>query len=177
MSRDREENERPGEDRSGGTGDGGTGDGRAGDGGEGMPRSRFLNLLLGTGAGGLAAAVLYPVSAYVVPPESPESSASSVELSVSPDDIAPNSGRIFKFGSEPGILIRTPGGELRAFSAVCTHLECTVQYREDLTHIWCACHNGHFDLHGRNIAGPPPAPLEEYDVFTRSDRVVVSRRS
>ena len=174
MSRDREENERPADQASGDAGGGSRGSG--GDGNE-MPRSRFLNLLLGTGAGGLAAAVLYPVSSYIVPPESPESSANSVELSVSADDVAPNTGRIFKFGSAPGILIRTPGGELRAFSAVCTHLECTVQYREDLTHIWCACHNGHFDLHGRNIAGPPPAPLEEYDVFTRGDRVVVSRRS
>lgn len=142
-----------------------------------MPRSQFLNLLLGTGAGGLAAAVLYPVSAYIVPPEAPESSTNSVVLSVLPDDVTPNTGRIFKFGSKPGILIRTPGGELRAFSAVCTHLDCTVQYRSDLSHIWCACHNGHFDLHGRNIAGPPPTPLEQYDVFERTDGVVVSRRS
>lgn len=144
---------------------------------DGMPRSRFLNLLLGTGAGGLAAAVLYPVAAYVVPPEAPEASSNSVVLSVAPDDVAPNTGRIFKFGSKPGILVRTPGGELRAFSAVCTHLDCTVQYREDLNHIWCACHNGHFDLQGRNIAGPPPSPLEQYDVFERGDGVVVSRRS
>ncbi len=145
--------------------------------GDDIPRSRFLNLLLGTGAGGLAAAVLYPVSAYVVPPEAPESSANSVVLNVAPADVAPNTGRIFKFGSSPGILIRTPGGDLRAFSAVCTHLECTVQYRDDLSHIWCACHNGHYDLQGRNIAGPPPAPLEAYDVFEREDGIVVSRRS
>ena len=142
-----------------------------------MPRARFLNLLLGTGAAGLAAAVLYPVSAYVIPPEAPESSANSVVLNVAPGDVTPNSGRIFKFGSKPGILVRTPGGELRAFSAVCTHLECTVQYRDDLSHIWCACHNGHFDLRGRAIAGPPPSPLEEYDVFERGDGIVVTRRS
>jgi len=144
---------------------------------EAIPRSRFLNLLLGTGAGGLAAAVLYPVSSYIVPPEAPESAASSVVLNVAPADVAPNTGRIFKFGSSPGILIRTPGGDLRAFSAVCTHLECTVQYRDDLSHIWCACHNGHYDLQGRNIAGPPPSPLEAYDVFERESGIVVSRRS
>jgi len=146
-------------------------------GSEEMPRSRFLNLLLGTGAGGLAAAVLYPVGVYVVPPDAPESDANSVVLSFAPVDIPPNTGRIFKFGSKPGILIRTPGGELRAFSAVCTHLECTVQYRDDLHHIWCACHNGHFDLSGRNIAGPPPSPLVQYDVFEREDAIVVSRRT
>lgn len=142
---------------------------------EEIPRSRFLNLLLGTGAGGLAAAVLYPVTSYIVPPEAPESAANSVVLSVKPADVAPNTGRIFKFGSSPGILVRTPGGDLRAFSAVCTHLQCTVQYRPDLSHIWCACHNGHYDLTGKNIAGPPPRPLTAYEVNVRGTQIVVTQ--
>ncbi len=142
-----------------------------------MTRSRFLTYMLGTGAGGLAAAVLYPVSRYIVPPDAPEATANSVVLGLAGDDIPPNTGRIFKFGNKPGILLRTPGGELRAFSAVCTHLQCTVQYRTDLTHIWCACHNGHYDLSGRNIAGPPPAPLTEYQVFERGETIVVTRKA
>jgi len=96
-------------------------------------------------------------------------------LSIKPEEVKPNSGQIFRFGSQPGILVRSPEGELRAFSAVCTHLACIVQYREDLTHIWCACHNGHYDLNGKNIAGPPPRPLEKYDVNVRGDRMVVSK--
>jgi len=82
---------------------------------------------------------------------------------------------VFPFGSEPGIVIETPGGEIRAFSAVCTHLACTVQYREDLQHIWCACHNGHYDLFGKNISGPPPRPLTRYTVNVRGDEIVVSK--
>jgi Rieske Fe-S protein len=73
--------------------------------------------------------------------------------------------------------VKTPGGELRAFSARCTHLDCTVQYREDLNHIWCACHNGHFDLNGKNIAGPPPEPLQAFEVNVRGDQIVVSVRA
>lgn len=125
-------------------------------------RRRFLDWLLGTTVGGLAASVFYPVVSYLIPPPSREAATNSVSLNVDPKDVAPNSGQIFKFGREPGILIRTPSGELRAFSAVCTHLACTVQYRDDLSHIWCACHNGHYDLNGVNIAGPPPRPLPEY---------------
>ncbi|RMG55557.1 MAG: Rieske (2Fe-2S) protein [Acidobacteria bacterium] len=87
----------------------------------------------------------------------------------------PSSGKIFKFGSKPGILIQTPAGEFRAFSAICTHLGCIVQYRPDLRHIWCACHNGHYDLYGRNIAGPPPRPLERYQVNIRGDEIIVSK--
>ncbi len=50
-------------------------------------------------------------------------------------------------------------------------------YRDDFKHIWCACHNGHFDLTGRNIAGPPPRPLEEYRVEIRGEDVVVIRKA
>jgi len=145
--------------------------------GQGLSRKRFIDWLLGTSAGGLLIAVLYPVSRYIVPPEIPETAVNSVVLKVRPEDVAPDSGEIFRFGSKPGILVRTASGDLRAFSAVCTHLGCTVQYRSDESDIWCACHNGHYDLNGRNIAGPPPRPLEEYAVNVRGDQIVVTRQS
>lgn len=122
-------------------------------------------------------AVLYPVTRYLVPPEGGESAASSVTLPFPPEELAPNSAKIFKFGNRPGIVVRTPSGDLRAFSAACTHLACIVQYREDLSEIWCACHNGHFDLNGVNVAGPPPRPLEAYEVNVRGDQIVVTRGS
>lgn len=140
-------------------------------------RRSFLNWFLGTSVGALLLTVLYPISRYLVPPPAGESAAATVTLALKPADVMPNSGQIFKFGNRPGILVRTPAGELRAFSAVCTHLNCTVQYRSDLSHIWCACHNGHFDLNGVNIAGPPPRPLEPYTVNVREDQMVVSKRA
>jgi len=92
-------------------------------------------------------------------------------------ELKPNSGKIFRFGSRPGLLIMNGDGTYRALSATCTHLGCTVQYRSDLEQIWCPCHNGHFDLFGKNVSGPPPAPLEPYDVNVKGDEVVVSRRA
>jgi Rieske Fe-S protein len=141
----------------------------------GATRRSLLNWLLGTSAGAFLVAVLYPVSRYLVPPPAGEAAAGSVALAIKPEDVKPNSGQIFKFGSRPGILIRTPAGELRAFSAVCTHLNCTVQYRADLSHIWCACHNGHFDLNGKNIDGPPPRPLESLVANARGNQIVISK--
>jgi Rieske Fe-S protein len=142
-----------------------------------VTRKRFVDWLLGTSAGGFLAAVFYPVVRYIIPPEVPESAVSSVQLAFTADEVPSNTGRIFKFGTRPGLILKTPGGELRAFSARCTHLDCTVQYREDLEHIWCACHNGHFDLNGKNIAGPPPEPLQAFDVNVRGDQIVVSVRT
>ena len=138
-------------------------------------RRSLLNWFLASGFGALLISLVYPVARYLVPPKIGESAAASVALELKPTDLKPNSGQIFKFGSQPGIVIRTPAGDLRAFSAVCTHLACTVQYRPDLSHIWCACHNGHYDLTGKNIAGPPPRPLLPFIAAVRGDKIVVSR--
>jgi Rieske Fe-S protein len=139
-------------------------------------RRNFLNWFLGTTAGAFLVSVTYPLSKYLIPPEVTQSTASTVTLSIKPNDVKANSGQIFRFGSQPAILIKDANGELKAFSAVCTHLACIVQYRSDISHIWCACHNGHFDLNGRNVEGPPPKPLEQYVVNVRADQIVVSKR-
>jgi len=90
-------------------------------------------------------------------------------------ELKPNTGKIFRFGSQPGLLVRNEQGEYKAFSATCTHLNCTVQYKEDTKQIWCACHNGLYDLSGHNVSGPPPKPLEEYAVNVADGEIVVSR--
>jgi cytochrome b6-f complex iron-sulfur subunit len=137
-------------------------------------RRRFLDYLLGTSAVATLGAIVYPIFRFMSPPpviESAENSVVAAKLS----EIPLNSGKIFKFGNKPGILVRTATGEFKAFSAVCTHLECIVQYRADTKQIWCACHNGQYNLSGKNIGGPPPRPLEEFQVNTRGDDVVVTR--
>lgn len=139
-------------------------------------RRDFLNWFLGTTVGAFVLSVFYPLSRYLIPPKVEESTSRTVTLSIKPTEVKANSGQIFRFGSQPAILVNTPGGELKAFSAACTHLACIVQYRADLGQIWCACHNGHFDLNGKNVEGPPPKPLEEYTVNVRGDQLVVSKK-
>lgn len=139
-------------------------------------RRGLLNWLLGAWGGGVLASIAYPVARYLAPPDIPEAATLSVTAG-SARALAPNSGRIVPFGSQPAVVIRTPTGELRAFAGTCTHLACTVQYRADLQRIWCACHNGQYDLNGRNVAGPPPRPLEAYEVNVKDDDIVITRRS
>lgn len=141
-----------------------------------LSRRSFIDFFLGGGVLAMLGSVFFPVLKYVMPPDIPQAVQNDVVAS-KVGELAPNAGKIFRFGNKPGILVRTPEGEYRAFSAVCTHLQCTVQYREDFKHIWCACHNAHFDLTGRNIAGPPPRPLEEYRVEIRGEDVIAIRQS
>lgn len=139
-----------------------------------MDRRTFGSFVLGGGLVAFVAAAAYPIVRFIIPPKTAEAPLNNV-VAAKIDELSPNSARIFKFGNKPGLLIRLPDGEFKAFSAICTHLDCTVQYKTDEKYIWCACHNGHYDLSGRVISGPPPRPLEEYKVHIRDGEVVVAR--
>lgn len=134
----------------------------------------FLKFILGGSFFAWVASVLYPVMAYMKPPKQAEVEVTNVKAGKL-SEIEKDSGRIVKFGTKPVILVRTAGGDLHAFGATCTHLDCTVQYRQDLGVIWCACHNGKYDLKGRNIAGPPPRPLDELRVVLQGDEILISK--
>jgi cytochrome b6-f complex iron-sulfur subunit len=138
-------------------------------------RRSFIDFLLSTSLGATVMSVVYPVVQFLIPPAVSESQQNNV-VAGNAKELKPNSGKVFKFGSRPAIVVRTTTGEFRAFSAICTHLNCTVQYRDDLQHIWCACHGGQFDLNGLNVAGPPPRPLEQYAVNLSGDDIVVSKQ-
>jgi Rieske Fe-S protein len=141
-----------------------------------ISRRGLLDLLLSGSLISFAFSVLYPVWRYIAPPKITESVVSST-VAAKVGELAPNSGKIFRFGSKPAILVYTTGGEWRAFSAVCTHLQCTVQFRPDQERIWCACHNGYYDLSGKNVAGPPPRPLDQFEVTVKEEDVIVSLRA
>ena len=137
-------------------------------------RRLFIQALLGGGLLASAASFFYPILRYLIPPPSPDLGGDSI-VAGKVGELKPNSGKIFAFGSRPALLVRTTEGEYRALSATCTHLNCTVQYRSELGQVWCACHNGLYDLNGRNISGPPPRPLQPYEVHIRGDEIIVSQ--
>jgi cytochrome b6-f complex iron-sulfur subunit len=139
-----------------------------------MKRRQFFNWIIRIAGTVLGGFIIYPVARYLVPPEVPEAATRRV-VAAKKDELQPGSFKTFPFGSQPGILIRTPDGNYHAFSAVCTHLGCTVQYRKADDLIWCACHNGLYNMEGVNIAGPPPRPLEAYVVHVAGDDVVVEK--
>ena len=143
---------------------------------ESRSRRSVIRALPGTGFTGSFLSFVYPAARFIIPPADTEQTAREVKAA-NAADLNPNSGLIFKFGTRPGLLLRTEKGEWRAFTAICTHLNCTVQFRDDTRQIWCACHNGLFDENGRVVGGPPPEPLEKYAVNIRGEDVMVSRQS
>jgi Rieske Fe-S protein len=141
-------------------------------------RRTFLDALLAVGFVSTAAAIAYPVAQFLVPPANAEP-ATVTAVAGKASALKPNSGLLFRFGSKPGIVVRTAEGEVRAFNAVCTHLDCTVQFKADTSELWCACHNGLYDLAGNVVSGPPPRALDAFVVNLRGqpgdEDIVVSR--
>jgi len=59
-------------------------------------------------------------------------------------------------------VLRQTDKDVRVFSDICTHLACRVSWHPDAQHYISPCHDGHFDIAGKNISGPPPRPLDEF---------------
>ena len=132
--------------------------------GQGNRRS-FLSWLLGTSFGALFGTVMYPVARFLSPPDIPEASTRQVDAgAVNDPELLDKGFKILRFGNEPVILVRVDEEEFRAFAGTCTHLDCIVEFHREPGRIWCNCHNGEYDLRGRVVSGPPPRPLETFEV-------------
>lgn len=79
-------------------------------------------------------------------------------------------------GSHKLVVLRTGEGVV-AFSRRCTDLGCLVSWNQEREQFVCPCHQGLFDKTGLNIAGPPPRPLDRFEVLTRGGQVYVSIRT
>jgi Rieske Fe-S protein len=135
-------------------------------------RRSFLDLLLSVSAVAWLGSVLYPVLRYLKPlslpgPSGPVRLTRAEVAKVEVDKFA-----IIPVGRERLLVFEDPKGELRALDAKCTHEGCTVRYVARDALIWCACHNGRFDLEGRVLAGPPPRPLARHTVLRDSEGAI-----
>jgi cytochrome b6-f complex iron-sulfur subunit len=78
-------------------------------------------------------------------------------------------------GSHDKILVvHAQDGSLRALSAICTHMGCTVLYDEKLDHLRCPCHGSEYGLDGHNLKGPATRPLRQYEVRAENGQVVIT---
>jgi Rieske Fe-S protein len=149
-----------------------------------IPRRNWLLHGLQVSVAATLAAVFYPMIRFVRPRPATSSGALEVTAPYRVNELkADAEGHWpppFNFGGKPCLVVRTPDGDIKAFNAVCTHLDCTVEYRQANGDIFCNCHNGVYDLHGGNVSGPPPRPLESYQVNLGAgkpgqEEIIVSR--
>ncbi len=124
-----------------------------------ITRRDFLNIIKQILAATGLTALFSPVVAFFYPPSLEETPAGPV-LAGTEADIPPGESLTIAYGRYPALIIHTSEG-LKAYSAVCTHFACLVDWDADLGQIVCPCHEGYFEpLEGGVISGPPPSPLE-----------------
>jgi cytochrome b6-f complex iron-sulfur subunit len=133
-----------------------------------MERRSFLGFIgsaLGLTAFG---SVAYPLIRYLAPPKTKLKGGT---LTFSKADIGDAKEIVYR--QTPTIIINRPGKGYIALSRVCTHLGCLVDYDRQSRRLICPCHAGTFDLEGRVISGPPPAPLPTFPLSVEGEEIII----
>ncbi len=77
--------------------------------------------------------------------------------------------------SHGGYVIRKSDNpqDLMVLNSRCTHLGCTVNWKQEAEAFVCPCHDAKFSKEGVVLGGPPPRPLDRYTQFRVDDAGVV----
>ncbi len=70
-------------------------------------------------------------------------------------------------------LLTEDGRDYVAMSNICTHLGCRVRWIDEQGQFFCPCHSGVFAKDGTVLAGPPPRPLDRYDVRVEEGTIYI----
>ena len=136
---------------------------------ESSDRRKFLGVCLGGLLAAAAAAITYPVYLYLAPRKQ---TATAGKVMIPETELPEGGAKFFEFAGSAAVLIRKRDGEIVAFSAVCTHLGCIVQWEKDKQGFLCPCHGGHFNADGAVISGPPPKPLARLPFTVSNENII-----
>jgi Rieske Fe-S protein len=134
-------------------------------------RRRFLRFLMSFSVVSTISIIAAPIIGFLIPPKVQSAGASGRVLAGTLADIPANTGAVVAMGSKPVIVTNTQTG-IAAFSAVCTHLGCIVDFDTVSRQIVCPCHDGHFNAAtGVVVSGPPPRPLAPVATTIEDDQI------
>jgi Rieske Fe-S protein len=86
-------------------------------------------------------------------------------------EVPANSAKKFTNDGQPAVLVHLESGDFAAYSAVCTHQQCTVAFQDG--QLACPCHGSIFDPAngGEVVNGPAQEPLSEIPVQAQNGEV------
>jgi len=149
-----------------------------------VDRRNFLSLVT-IGIGGLIGLGMgIPAIAYIIGPALKRQqeewlklgSTSKVELGVPTlfkKKVVRQSGWAVKENEIVVYILTENGREYSALSNVCTHLGCRVRWIGEEELLVCPCHEAAFEKNGDVSYGPPPAPLDKYEVKVEDDQLFI----
>ena len=152
---------------------------------EKMSRKNFLQIVTMAIGGLISPAVAIPGIAYIIGPSIKTNQDQGWIRLGSVTKIEPGTPTLFKTtvqrssgwietDEEISVYVLTDNGrDFIAMSNICTHLGCRVRWISDKSQFFCPCHNGVFDKNGNVVSGPPPKPLNRYQVKVENDQLFV----
>lgn len=77
------------------------------------------------------------------------------------NSIAPGEAKVLVRDGKKLAVYRNSAGEFKAFSAICTHMGCVVNWNNAEKSWDCPCHGTRFDIEGEVLEGPAFDPLSQ----------------
>jgi cytochrome b6-f complex iron-sulfur subunit len=140
----------------------------------GKTRRGFLSQALLAWTGIIVVPVFYGIIRYLTPPPGHDTMTSVISAGKISDIPGYLQGaKLIKFNRKAVFVYKNGQNQIKALSAVCTHLGCVVEYHSGEQRFKCNCHGSVFDVDGKNMSGPAPLPLTPYRVEIRDDNVVL----
>ncbi|MDP4219805.1 MAG: Rieske (2Fe-2S) protein [Bacteroidota bacterium] len=139
-----------------------------------MKRRGILKGLVAGAAAVVTAPILYVAARFLGYVSKGDSSQTSTTVAFS--DLTPEKpSMLVEINDEPIIVVREKNDAIRAFTATCTHLGCTVSYRPQVPDFYCKCHQGRYDENGVNVPGTrPKSPLTELTINDKGTELEIT---
>ncbi|MBI9046302.1 MAG: ubiquinol-cytochrome c reductase iron-sulfur subunit [Anaerolineaceae bacterium] len=151
---------------------------------EKMSRRDFLGILTGAIGGVIGLAIGIPAISYIIGPALKRDSMDWIRLGAV-SKVEKGIPTLFKttIKRETGwvtteedlsVYILTEDGRVFiAMSNICTHLGCRVRWIESDGEFLCPCHNAGFKKDGSVAFGPPPSPLDQFELKVEDDQIYI----
>ncbi len=142
-----------------------------------------LTALIGRAVGGTRhPAVAAPSSTVVANSSGPSASAPTGSAGAAPAGVSVGAAAAVAVGQAisvtdpaggtPAWVVHAAANTFVAFSAICTHAGCPVQFDPSSVQFICPCHGGMYDARtGQVLQGPPPSPLPSIPVHVVNGQI------
>jgi len=150
-----------------------------------ISRRTFLSLATWSIGGLISAGLGIPAIAYIIGPALKTGQAQNWLRLGSASKVELGTPTLFKarFQRQTGWIVDEDqvsvyaltenGRDMVAMSNVCTHLGCRVRWVAAEEQFYCPCHDGIFAKDGSVVSGPPPRPLDRYEVKIEDDQLFI----
>jgi Rieske Fe-S protein len=157
------------------------------EGDEQLSRRGILKIAIWTISGLISSTLGIPAIAYIVRPAIQQNveqdwvrlgPTSKVELGVPTlfkAKIIRKAGWVSSEDQIAVFVLTKNGRDYIAMSNICTHLGCRVRWIQEQERFLSPCHNGIFDKLGMVISGPPPRPLDRYEVKLENEQIYIGK--